>query len=175
MLQVQDQPRRSLVHAFGLQGNIPGQVVVLIPASVIELDEAHAALGQPTRQQAVGGVRPGFPRVGSIELESMLWLARQIHQGRDRGLHAIGHLVLGDPRGDLRIAKRFGAQAVDFLHGVEDVPAIAPVDSRRISQVEHGIAPGAEPDALISRGQETAAPEARKQRLVNVQGVGLRD
>src|SRR5947199_6381567 len=28
LLQVQDQPRRSLVHAFGLQGNIPGQVVV---------------------------------------------------------------------------------------------------------------------------------------------------
>ena len=34
-----------------------GKLRVLVPAAVEELDEAHAALGQPAGQQAVGGER----------------------------------------------------------------------------------------------------------------------
>ena len=48
------------------------QVAVLVPAAVVELDEAHAALGQPPRQQAVGGEGAGLARVGAVQLEGVL-------------------------------------------------------------------------------------------------------
>src|SRR5712692_7555931 len=70
LLQVDDESRRSLVDAFALQGYIAGQVVVLVPAAVVELNKAHAALGQTPRQQAVGGVGAGLPRIGSVQFES---------------------------------------------------------------------------------------------------------
>src|SRR5579859_6179137 len=63
LFEVEDQARRGLIDAFGLQSNIAGQIVVLIPSAMIELDEAHAALGQPPRKEAIGRIGPGLPRI----------------------------------------------------------------------------------------------------------------
>ena len=81
-----------------------GRCDVLVPAAMEELDEPHAALGQPAGQQAVGGEGPGLADVGAVQVEDRVRLVRQVGQLGDRGLHPVGQLVLGDPRGDLGIA-----------------------------------------------------------------------
>ena len=55
LLQIGDQRGAGLVDVVALQREIRRQVVVLIPAAMVELDETHAALGQPAREQAVRG------------------------------------------------------------------------------------------------------------------------
>ena len=58
LLQIGDQRGARLIGLAALPLMPRRQVVVLIPALVIELDELHAALGQPARQQAVRRERP---------------------------------------------------------------------------------------------------------------------
>ena len=62
LLEVLDQRGRGLVGVAALAANLLGQRGVLVPAHVEELDEAHAALGQPPGQQAVGGKRARLAR-----------------------------------------------------------------------------------------------------------------
>ena len=75
----------------------------MVPVAVIELDEPHAPLGQPAGQQAVGGERA----VGAwraVQVEHVLRLIGDIDQLGDAGLHLERQLVLGDARGDFRVA-----------------------------------------------------------------------
>ena len=73
------------------------QVAVLVPAAVEELDEAHAALGQPAGQQAVGGEGAGLARRrGRTGRRSCCGSFDRSVSSGTRGLHAEGHLVLGD-------------------------------------------------------------------------------
>src|SRR5579859_590536 len=51
--QILDQSRRRLVSIAALADNLFRQLNVLIPAAVEELDETHAALGQPPRKKAI--------------------------------------------------------------------------------------------------------------------------
>ena len=45
------------------------QIAVLVPAAMEELDEAHAALGQAARQNAVGGVGARLARIRAVQFE----------------------------------------------------------------------------------------------------------
>ena len=45
MFQIGDEGGAALVGFFGLFADGAWQIAVLVPAGVIELDEAHAALG----------------------------------------------------------------------------------------------------------------------------------
>ena len=65
-------------------GKLARQAFVLVPAHVIELDEAHAALGQAARQQAVGGVGAGLARIGAVEVEGGCRFLREVGQLRAR-------------------------------------------------------------------------------------------
>ena len=69
LLQVRDERRRRLIRALALQRQIARQILVLIPAAVIELDEADVALRQPPRQQTVGRVGARLPRFRTVHLE----------------------------------------------------------------------------------------------------------
>ena len=55
LLEVLDQRGRGLVDLLGHAGDLVFDAAVMVPVAVIKLDEAHAALGQPPGQQAVGG------------------------------------------------------------------------------------------------------------------------
>ena len=44
----------------------------MIPAAMKQLNEADAALGQASRQQAVGGKRAGLARLRTVQLEDAL-------------------------------------------------------------------------------------------------------
>ena len=165
-LQVENQSRTRLVDVARLIRHLRGKVRVLIPAHVEELDEPHAALGQPSREEAVRRERARLFRVGSVQIEDVRWLARHVGQLGDRGLHPKSQLVLSDPRGDLGIAGPCELQAVQLALIVEHVATQGRVDPRRIRQIEHGVSAAAQLHALMDRRQEAAPPQAVIQRLV---------
>ena len=107
LLQVADQRRRGPVDLAADLSRSPSGlagVAVVVPVGVVELDEAHAALDQPAGQQAVVRERRACPaRRRTARASLRLSFERSISSGR-AGLHAVGHLVGGDARGDLRVA-----------------------------------------------------------------------
>ena len=149
-------------------GNAFGKIAVMVPVAVIELDEAHAALGQPPRQQAVVGEGAGLRAhrgrtarercAGSFE--------RSVSSGTD-DLHAERHLVLRDARrrssgspNSSSVCSLSFAQRVQVARG-----AVRRGEARRVRQVQHRVADRAELHALETRGQEAAAPQAVVERL----------
>ena len=71
LLQVADQGRARLVGLAAELADAAGQPAVVVPAGVIELNEPHVALGQPSGQQAVGGKRPRLAESGPYS--SKMW------------------------------------------------------------------------------------------------------
>ena len=105
LLEVGDQRGGRLVHITALQRQIARQVAVLIPAAMVQLDEAHAALGQAPGQQTIRRVRARLTRVRAVQIKNVFRLTRRVHQLRHRGLHAVRHLRLLNARQDFRIAQ----------------------------------------------------------------------
>ena len=165
-LQIENQGGTRLVDVARLIRDLRGQVGVLIPAHVEELDEPHAPLRQPARQKAVRRECARFFRVGSVQIEHMRGFARHVGQLGDGGLHPKGQLILSDPRGDLGIAGPCELQAVQFALIVEHVASPGCVDPRRIRQIEDGVSAAAQLHSLMDRRQEAAPPQAVIQRLV---------
>ena len=102
-----------MIGVAGLNADCPGEIAVLVPALMIELDEADAALGQPPCEQAVGGesARPGH--VGSVKVQDMLGFSREVRNLGHARLHAVGHLILRHARFDLRVELALGLDAVE--------------------------------------------------------------
>ena len=113
LLKIAHERSGGLIDGLALHREIARQVVVLIPAAMVELDESHAALDQSPRQQAVATrscracATPG--RTSRTRSRAL----REIDQLRHRGLHAVRHFVLRDARLDLRIAIRLVLHLVD--------------------------------------------------------------
>ena len=59
LLEVGDEGGGGLVGAAALHADVGGEFIVLIPAAVIELDEADVAFGEAAREETVGGVGAG--------------------------------------------------------------------------------------------------------------------
>ena len=70
--------------------------------AVIELDEAHAPLHQPAREQAVVG-EGDLAGLGAVERVDALGLLRDLHQLGHARLHAVGQLVGVDAGEDLGV------------------------------------------------------------------------
>src|SRR5438128_5177773 len=93
LFQVPDEGGARLIHVETLAANLPGQVTVLVPTAVHELDEANAALDHPPRQQAIAGETAVVVIAGdAVHVENAARLMRQIGQLRHRGLHTESHL-----------------------------------------------------------------------------------
>ncbi len=105
LLEVGDQCGGRLVHVAALQRQIARQIAVLIPAAMVQLDEAHAALGQAPGQQTIRRIRARLARVRAVQIKNVFRLAGSVHQLRHRGLHAVRHLRLLNARQDFRIAQ----------------------------------------------------------------------
>ena len=141
------------------------EAAVVVPVLVIELDETDAPLGEPPGENAVGGERAGVPCIGAVLFDQVVRLVGEIgHLGHAR-LHPEGHLVVGDPGRDLGVGDPLKLMLVQLPQAVEQLAAVVGIDTRGIGDVEHGIAAGAKPDRLMTRGQEARAPEVRHQRL----------
>ena len=153
--------------SLALVADAVGQVAVVVPALMVELDESHAALGQPAGQQAVGGERAGRAAVGAVQLEDGVRLLREIGDVGHARLHAERHLVLGDRairfRG--RALSRTGWRLSAF-ELVEHRAAAGAADAVGVAEIEHRVLAGAKLDALVLRVEEAAAPQAGVERLV---------
>ena len=103
LLQIQNESGGSLVGIARLTADLLRQFGMLVPASVKELNEAHASFRQPPGQQAIRGKRARLSRIRSIEFKNVIRFLGQVRQFGHRGLHAVGHLVLCNARRDLRI------------------------------------------------------------------------
>ena len=58
LFKILDQSSRCLIGVVTLSGKLFGQIPVLIPTHVKQLNESNATLGQPSRKERVGGIRP---------------------------------------------------------------------------------------------------------------------
>ena len=64
LLEIGDEGRRGAVGVAGLAGDLRGELRVLVPAAVEELDEPHAALGQPRARRQLAAKVPGLRTSG---------------------------------------------------------------------------------------------------------------
>ena len=137
---------------------------MVVPAAVVELDEAGAALGEAAGEQAVRGER-AVARGAAVHFKSLLGFASVRHQFRHGGLHAEGEFVLLDAGGDFRIAGFAGLELVEAVDRLDQFPLRLRRVAGRGAHVVDGIAGGLEFDALQVAGQEAAAPLPRGDRL----------
>ena len=104
----------GLVDLLGLERDVVLDVAVVVPVAVVELDEAHAALGQPAGQQAVRGER-AVARLArrTARARSAAPCDMSISSGHAR-LHLERHLVLRDARRDLGVVDGRVVQPVEL-------------------------------------------------------------
>src|SRR5205823_15020634 len=96
LLEVFDQGSAGLVGVFALFFDAFRQIAVLIPATMVELDEPHAALGHAAREQTVVGEGAGLLHVRAIHFEHSFRFPGNIGEFRHGGLHPVSHFVLRD-------------------------------------------------------------------------------
>ena len=176
LLEVLDERRAGLVGVEALLGELAGgKIIMLIPAGVHELREAHAALGEAAGDEAVIRESAGLEDVGAIHLEHRLGLVLEVEQVGHRGLHAEGHLVLRDARVDRRVAGFAEVGAVERLHVVEHRATRLAADAGGIIDVRDRVADAAEAHALMLAGQEAVGPVVFEEQLAaGLGGVGGR-
>src|SRR6185436_3739288 len=58
--KILDERGLRLIDELRLRADLVREVAVLVPAAHVELDESHAALGEPAREEAVRGERSGL-------------------------------------------------------------------------------------------------------------------
>ena len=104
-LEVLNERGCGLIDIFTLRRQVVGHVSVLVPATVENLDEPHASLGEPPGQKAVCRVSPGRFRFLTVEFKNLLGLLLNIHQFWDARLHPVRHFVLRDTGGNFWVAK----------------------------------------------------------------------
>ena len=120
-----------------------------IPSTVENLNVAHPTLGKPSSIEAAGSKGSGLSGIFPIKVEGILTFIGEIHQLRDRTLHAIGHLMLPNSGQDFRIAKLLILVLIEGAQSVELSSAICRGDAARIVQIQNGISLTAQQDALM--------------------------
>ena len=139
----------------------------MIPRAVVELDHPHAPLGEPSREQTVGGVAAVAGFLHSVEVEHFLRLVLEIHEVGHARLHLESQFVLRDARGDLRIVLLLTEEAVHPRDLIDDLPLRALTHAVRIPNVVHRVTARLKLNALESARQHAAAPLARRDRLLS--------
>src|SRR4051812_8111698 len=107
---------------------------MMIPTGVDDVDEAHAALDETAREEAVGGegavlagaaAALGFD-LGVFAIEAVhgegLWgFAAEVDQFGGGGLHAEGQFVAGDAGGDFGVVDFLETFLIELIERVEVV------------------------------------------------------
>src|SRR5207247_11291272 len=112
--KVGEQGIAGLVHVLTLAANGFGEIAMLVPTGMIELNETDIALSQAASEQTIGGKGARILGLLAVKLEDAFRLFRKVHDLGDASLHAICHLVLSDALIDLRVAEVLG------LKGMQD-------------------------------------------------------
>ena len=164
--QVFDQRRRSLIHAFSHDFDVVGQVAVVIPALVVELDEFHVFFGQLSRQQAVIRESSGLAGFRAVHIENIIRLLAHVQRFGHGHLHPVRHFILADARIHFRVGGVPVVFLVQFAQIIQHPAAAGTIHSRRVVEIQNRILARAEQHALVFGRQETIAPKLGVQRLV---------
>ena len=137
---------RSISSAFSSMPVL--DAAVMVPVLVIELDEPHAALGQPAGQQAVRGER-AVARLAAVELErssaARRWMS--ISSGTLACIwNAISYWAM-------RVAISGSSTSASYcalsaLIASTTSPCCVARDARRVAQIQHRVALAAQMHAL---------------------------
>ncbi len=165
LLQISDQGGGGLVRHPGLGLHAAAKAPVVVPAGMVELNEAHIPLGQPTRPQAVEGEGAGGAAVRSVKFVDIVGLAVRIQGLRHGGLHPVGHLVLCDTCLDFRIVPVVVLSLVQGGHQVELPPPLASINAVRVIEVEYRVFATPQLHALVLTRQKPTAPGRRREGL----------
>ncbi len=165
LFEVGDQGSAGLVGIEALVAEGGGEVVVLIPAAMEDLNDADAPFDEATGEEGGVGEAAGAFHIGAVHFEGGGGFAGEIGEFGDTGLHAERHLVLGDPGLDFRITEGPMMPVVQFIEGIEHVTSVGGEDAGRVLEVEDGIAGAAEGDAGVAGGEEAGTPHAGEEGL----------
>ena len=167
-LQVGDQRRDGLVGLARVQRVIRDAVVVTVPgvldvpATGVELDEAHAFLDQLARDQALASEVRRARIVEAIHLARRRVLAVHIDHAHRLRLHAIRQLIRFDPRHQLRLlGMQLEMFLVQRLQQIQTASLRAVARALRRRQIEQRRATTAEQRALIRRRHVARRPVRR--------------
>ena len=144
------------------------KLAVVVPGAVIELNHAHAALGEAAGEEAVRGKGAIARFLDAVKVEGGLALAGEIGQLRNARLHFKRHLVLGDARRDFGVVLFFRKEAVETLDLLDDLSLRALADTVRIADVVHRVALRLELDSLEPAREHAAAPLTRGDGLLAI-------
>ncbi len=96
---------------------------MLIPASVVELDEPDAAFCQSAGEDTVRCERTRLFGFWPVAFIDGFGLCGEVREVGHRRLHPERHLVLVDPRADFWIVKVLFIETIDCAHIVQHRPA----------------------------------------------------
>ncbi len=113
LLEILNERCRGLIGVSALLRDFFGEVRVLVPAHVIELNEADVLFGHAPGQQTVSGIAAGLVNVRAIHVQDVLWFVRDVGHLGNRRLHAEGEFRLLDPREHLGIGSPLEADAIE--------------------------------------------------------------
>ena len=140
--------------------HVARDVGMTVPALVIDRHEPHAPLHQPPGDQA-GPREARLLGLAAIEAERLGRFIGEIHQVRCRSLQPMGHLVAGDPGGDLGIAIGHEPPPVERRHHLQRVARQPPIGAVGRLHVENRWTTVTKPRARIDARQKAARPGGR--------------
>lgn len=158
LFEIFDECGGGLVSVPALDFELGGDVLMLVPPGVHELDELSSPFCEAAGEKAVSREGTGALHIGPIHVENVLWFTGKIGELGYAGLHAVGHLVLGNAGLNLGIGDVFVVFAIEGGDVVDHSLFHVATQSLGIRQEEDGVALAAELHALVFAGNEAAAP-----------------
>ena len=146
LLEVFDEGVAGLVDVLALAWHASGDVGVVVPVIVVNLDEAYAALNEATGHEHAVRKATAFAGFFAVELKDMLGLLAEVSQFRYARLHAEGHLILLDARMRFGVADGFVVEAVQLVDAVNGLLTKVVRHAGRIIDEEDRITLAAEGD-----------------------------
>jgi hypothetical protein len=135
LAQVADEGGGGAVGVGAVAFEVAGEVAVLIPGLVEDLDEADIAFDEAAGEEAGVG-EGGFAGFGAVGFEGGLGFAGKVHQVRGGRLHPVGHFVGIDAGGDFGVPDRTEALLVESVDGVEGIALEGGIDALGVVEEE---------------------------------------
>ena len=157
LFEVFDQGGAGLVGSLAVLLDGFGEIAMLVPGFVKELNEAHPTFGEAAGKQAVAGITGSVDVLDAIHVEDVLRLLGEIHQLWSAGLETISHFIALDAGGDLRVASVIESELIQFGEGIQRGALGSLIDAFGIGEIEDGVSGAAQRHSGEFGGEKTGA------------------
>ena len=142
LFEIAHQRHASSVDFLRLDGDPVLDPTVMIPISMVKLNEAHPTLCQTPCEQTICG-EGAIARHTPVKFKSLRPFRAHIHEIRHTRLHLKGHLILGYTSGNFRIIHQGRMIPVERVNGIHVAPLLFHTHPGRAPQIKDGIPFGA--------------------------------